>query len=91
MDRIRKQAIDALLDKSGELEQLGEIRWPDDEEMQQMYKDDAYDMAELALLLREDTEANDRAAARKAANMDTAPREDIPEIAWPFLGLEPLR
>lgn len=51
------------------------------------HEDDKADMRVIAWALRR----NDRAlATRVAQNMDTAVRDEIPRVAWPFCGLRAL-
>lgn len=52
------------------------------------HEDDKADMRVIAWAIRR----NDRALATKIAqNMDTAVRDEVPEVAWPFCGLRALR
>ena len=65
-----------------------EADWPDDPEMQKMLRDDADDLRHIA---RQVSQGFISEAMTATANLDTAVREDIPECAYPYVGLRSLR
>lgn len=80
--RAPKHVIQSLLDAAENTEARVED-WPgssaDDASMRRMYMEDATDMRDIARLLSHGENAT---AQRKAYNMDTASRDEIPRDVW---------
>lgn len=84
----RGQAADAIMEASEFRRERARRYRETDPGMAKMFDDDAEDLRHIARQVRQGLTV---AAVNATAMLDTAVREDIPECAWPFVGLRPLR
>jgi hypothetical protein len=77
----RVQKLVTLMQKSAE-QKFAEAKKEKDAGMMAMYAADARDMFKIAELMRD---GNFNAAGRKAWDMDTAARDEIPDKVYEFL------
>lgn len=68
--------------KAADKQEEQQHEWPDDPGMRQMFRDDAKDMRKIAKMMKAGRYED---ALDKALEMDTAPREEIPDSVWNYL------